>query len=268
VDSINVNITAGNGNRNTGNATLMVSDEAGDPLGGVAIEVSISGNWSGTRNATTDDSGEAGFKTPKVKGLAFIQFCVGLASKAGWSFDIANSILCGDSSGGGSAFGTVGGQVNDAVTGDSISNVAVSTDSGQSGNSDSFGEYSIANVPVGNRNVSVTAGGYDGQNTSATVSESAITTVDFALNESATGGAGSIKGTVYSGAGGKISGVTVQVLGGSSSVTNKGGKYSIQNVPAGSQSVTASRDGYLSQQQFVTVSAGGTVTLTFTLAPE
>jgi hypothetical protein len=61
---------------------------------------------------------------------------------------------------------------------------------------------------------------------------------------------------------------TVQVLGGSSSDTNKGGKYSIQNVPEGTQSVTASRDGYLSQQKFVTVSAGGTVTLTFTLAPE
>ena len=268
VDSINVNITAGNGNRNTGNATLMVSDEAGSPLGGVAVEGRFSGGWNGARNATTDGSGEAGFKTPKVKGLAFIQFCVDLASKAGWSFDIDNSTLCGDSSGGGSAFGTVAGQVTDTVTGNGISNAAASTDSGQSGNSDAFGNYSIANVPVGNRNVSVTAGGYDGQSTAVTVSENTTTTVDFTLDESAAGGAGSIKGTVYSGAGGKLSGVTVQVAGGSSSDTNKGGKYSIQNVPEGSQSVTASRDGYLSQQKFVTVNAGGAVTLNFTLAPK
>jgi len=268
VDSVNVGITSGNGNRNTGNATLMASDEAGNPLGGVAVEGSFSGDTSVTRNATTDGNGEAGFKTPKVKSLASVQFCVDMASKAGWTFDVANSTLCGDSDGGGSAFGTVAGQVTDVVTGDGIPNAAVSTNSGQSGNSDSFGDYSIANVPVGNHDVSVTAGGYDGQTTPATVSENATTTVDFALSESATGGTGTIKGTVYSGAGGKLSGVTVQVLGGSSSVTNKGGKYSIQNVPAGTQSVTASKPGYLSQQKFVDVSAGGSATLNFTLAPQ
>ena len=268
VDTVNVSITVGKGDRNTGDATLMVSDEAGSPLDGVAVEGSFSGNWSGTRNATTDGNGEASFKTPKVKNLAFVQFCVDLASKAGWTFDIANSTLCGDSDASGGAFGTVAGLVTDAATGDGISNAAVSTDSGQSGNSDSFGDYSIADVPVGNRNVSVTAGGYDGQSISETVSEGATAPVDFALNESATGGSGTIKGTVYSGAGGKLSGVTVQVLGGSSSVTNKGGKYSIQNVPEGTQSVTASRVGYLSQQQFVNVSAGGSATLDFLLAPE
>ena len=267
VDAINVSITVGKGNRNTGNATLMVSAESGIPLGDVAIEGSFSGGWSGTRNATTDGNGVADFKTPKVKNLAFIQFCVDLATKAGWSLDIANSTLCGDSDGGGNAFGTVVGQVTNAADGTGIDNAAVSTDSGQSGTSDFQGFYSIENVPVGNRNVSVNASGYDGQNTSATVTENADTTVDFALDESAAGGSGSIKGTCYSSAGGKLSGVTVQVLNGSS-VTNNGGKYTVQNVPAGTQSVTASKDGYVSQQQFVNVNAGGSVTLNFTLAPE
>jgi len=61
--------------------------------------------------------------------------------------------------------------------------------------------------------------------------------------------------------------VTVQVLNGSS-VTNNGGKYTVQNVPEGTQSVTASKDGYVSQQQFVNVNAGSSVTLNFTLDPE
>jgi len=79
---------------------------------------------------------------------------------------------------------------------------------------------------------------------------------------------GSAKGTLYSSARVKLSGVTLQVFGGSSSVTNKGGKFTIQNVTEGWQSVTASKVGYLSQQQFVYVNAGRSVTLDFTLAPE
>ena len=117
------------------------------------------------------------------------------------------------------------------------------------------------------RTVSVTASGYDSQNASASVTESATSTVDFTLSETATGGSGSIKGTVYSSSGGKLSGVTLSVLGGTSSLTNRGGKYTIQNVPAGLQTVTASKAGYTSLEQDVDVLAGGTVNLNFTLSP-
>jgi len=268
VDSINVSITVGKGNRNTGNASLMTLDEDGNPLDGVAVEGSFSDGWNGTRNDTTDGSGEASFKTPKVKNLAFLQFCVDLASKTGWSLDIDNSTLCGDSNGGGSAFGTVAGRVtDDMATPDGISGAVISIDSGQSGNSDSSGYYSIDNVPVGDRNVAVTASSYDGQNKPAAVSENAETIVDFALSQSVAGGAGSIKGTVYLDGDGKLGGVTVHVHDGSSSVTNKGGKYSIQNVPTGWQTVTASKDGFPSQENTVEVIEGGNVTLNFTLDP-
>jgi hypothetical protein len=267
VDSINVSITTGKGNRNTGNAVVTVVKESGGPLDAVAIEGQFSGDSSGTRTGTTDGNGLAGFNTPKVKGLSYIQFCVDLASKTGWELDIESSTLCGDSNGGGSAFGAVAGSITDATSDDGISNAAVTTDTGQSDNSDAFGDYSIANVPVGNRNVAVTVNGYDSQNTAASVTENATTTVDFALNEQATGGAGAIKGTVYSGSA-KLSGVKVQVLGGSSSITNKGGKYIIQNVPAGLHTVTASKTGYPSQQWFVTIISGSNVTQDFTLAPE
>ena len=51
-------------------------------------------------------------------------------------------------------------------------------------------------------------------------------------------------------------------------MTNKGGKHNIQNVPAGPQTVIASKGGYMDQQKGVEVVAGGTVTVNFTLSPE
>jgi hypothetical protein len=267
VDAVNVSIDPGNGNRNTGEAMITVTDGDGDPLDGVAIGGTFSGGWNGTRNGTTDGNGLLLLKTPRVKNLSFVQFCVDNATKAGWGWDIAGSTICGDSDGGGSAFGTVAGRVTDVAT-DGISNAAVSTDSGQSTNTDAFGDYSMANVPVGSRTVSVTASGYESQNAPAGVTEGNTTVVDFTLSETPTGGSGTIKGTVYSSTGGKLSGVTLQVLGGSSSLTNKGGKYTIQNVSAGLQTVTAIKTGYTSLEQDVNVVAGGTVTLNFTLIPE
>lgn len=267
VDSVDVSITPGRGNRNTGVAIVRVSDEAGNPLDAVVIEGIFSDGWSGTRNGTSDSGGQASFNTPRVKNLSFIQFCVDLASKTGWELDVSASTICGDSNGG-SAFGAVAGRITYAVSTNGISNAAISTDTGQSTNSDAFGDYNISNVPVGNRTVSVTASGYESQNTSASVSEAATTTVNFSLNESTSSGAGNIKGTVYSGAGGKLGGATLQVLGGSSSQTNNGGKYTIQNVPAELQTVVASKPDFLSQEMDVLVVAGASVNLNFTLVPE
>ena len=146
--------------------------------------------------------------------------------------------MCGDSDGG-SAFGTIAGRVTDAATGTGITGAGLSTDRGQSGTTDGNGDYSIANVPVGNRTVSVTANGFDPDSRAVSVTEAATSTADFALNASSSGGTGMIKGTVYSSTGGKLGGVQVQVVGGSSANTNKGGKYTIQNVEAGPQTVLA-----------------------------
>jgi choice-of-anchor B domain-containing protein len=267
VDAVNVSIASGNGNRNTGEAVITVTDGDGDPLDGVAISGTFSGGYDGSRGGTTDGDGLLLLKTPKVKNLGFVQFCVDSATKSGWGWDIDDSVICGDSDGGGSAFGTVAGRVTDVAT-DGISNAAVSTDSGQSTNTDAFGDYSMANVPVGSRTVSATASGYESQNAPASVTEGITTPVDFTLSETPTGGSGTIRGKVKSSAGGNLSGVTLQVLGGSSSLSNGGGKYTIQNVSAGLQTVTASKDGYDDLEQDVNVVAGGSVTLNFTLIPQ
>jgi choice-of-anchor B domain-containing protein len=269
VDIVNVSIAAGNGNRNTGEARITVTDGDGEDLGGVAISGTFTGGWNGSRNGTTDGNGPLLLKTPKVKNLDFVQFCVDTATLAGWSWDISNSEICGDSNGGGSAFGSVSGRVTDVVSGIGITNAAVETDTGQATNTDAFGDYSMADVPVGNRTVSVIASGYESQDAQDTVTEGNNTIFDFALSEPPTGGgSGAIKGTVYSSEGGKIGGAMVQVTGGTSSLANKGGKYNIQNVPEGWQTVTASATGFMNQQLNVEVVAGGTVTVNFTLVPK
>jgi hypothetical protein len=268
VDTVIVSIDTGKGNRNRGEALVTVTDGDGNLLDVVAISGTFSGGWSGVRNGITDGFGQLLLQTPRVKNLSFVQFCVDNASSAGWDWNIAGSTICGDSNGGGSAFGSVAGSVTDIITSGGITNAAVSTDTGQSTNTDAFGDYTINNVPVGNRTVSVTASGYEGQNTTAGVTDGNTTIVDFSLSEPVTGGSGAIKGTVYSSGGGKISGVTVQVVGGTSSMTNKGGKYTIQNVPEGLQTVIASKPGFMSQQKDVSAVANATVTLDFTLVPQ
>ncbi len=265
VDAVNVSITTGKGNRNTGHATVMVLNDSSNPLGGVVLEGSFSDGWSGMRNGTTGGDGLLTVNTPKVKNLSFLQFCVESAVLAGWTFDAAGSTLCGDTNGGGSSFGSIEGLVIDFDTMQAIATAGVTIDSGQNGSTDGSGNYSIANVPAGSRTVTVTANGYVGQNKPATVSESAAATVDFELVAATTGGAGSIKGTVYSNGGGKLSGVSIVVEGGFSASTNKGGKYNLQNVAAGTRKLTASKQGYAPQTQDVPVTAGTTVTVNFTL---
>lgn len=83
------------------------------------------------------------------------------------------------------------------------------------------------------------------------------------------GGTGTIKGTVTAAnTGAKLGGVLVTTDTGQSATTNNGGKYTINNVPAGSRTVTASKTGYVTQQQPATVTAGQTTTVNFALVPQ
>jgi choice-of-anchor B domain-containing protein len=263
-----VTVIHGRGSRNNGEAVVVARDAGGSPLAGVAIGGSFSGDWSGAVGGQSDGAGEVVLATPAVKNLGFVAFCVDSAAKAGWTWDSAGSSLCADSNGGGGAAGAVAGRVTIAGTADGISSAAVAADSGQATTTDAFGNYQLAGVPVGNRVISATASGYESQNQAASVTEGATAVVDFALVESPAGGVGAIRGSVHSSSGAKLAGAAVQVTGGSSSLTNNGGKYSIQNVAAGSQTVTASLAGYTPVAQVVNVQAGGSVTLDFTLTPD
>ena len=263
---IDVEVVPAKGRKNLGRATVTVHDEFTSPVVGVDISGTFSGDWSGTGSDKTDINGQIVVDTPAIKNGSSWQFCVNTASKIGWTFDQTSSAswLCGPPP----AVGSITGAVVEEVTGNPIQGAIASADTGQSDSTDSGGNYTLANVLTGNRTVTVNASGYDSALLQVTVSDGNTSTLNFVLTPTATGGgSGTLKGTVKSISGVKLSGVTVQVDGGPSSTTNKGGKYTINNVAEGAQSVTASKPGYVDSTVSVTIIAGSNTTQNFDLTP-
>ena len=77
---------------------------------------------------------------------------------------------------------------------------------------------------------------------------------------------GRIQGVVTDAAtGARLGGVLVETDTGQSTQTNRGGRYTLNDVPVGEHLVTASKDGYVSQDRQVTVSAGEATVADFAL---
>lgn len=168
--------------------------------------------------------------------------------------------------------GTVTGRITDSSTGNAIDGASVVADTGQSAMTDINGDYTLSNVPTGTRTVTASATGFETQqNTNVVVDEDQTTSgVDFALAPSATsGGFGSIKGTVTDSlTGAKLGGVSLTTDTGQSATTNRGGKYTLRDVPEGGANVTATKAGYVTQDGLTVVTAGQTSTLDFPLVPQ
>jgi hypothetical protein len=90
---------------------------------------------------------------------------------------------CDTASGDVTGTGTVSGAVKDIETSAAISGATVTINgTSLSGTTDASGNYTIADVPVGDYTVTASATGYDSQSsTSETVNANATTTVDFSL---------------------------------------------------------------------------------------
>ncbi len=267
IDSISVTAVPVKGPRNRGVATVTIVDEGSSAVGGVAGR--FTGDWSGSRSAVTDSNGQAVFETPPVKHGANWTFCVDSAVLSGWDFDAATGPSCGDT-GGSTTFGAVGGRVTDSSTSLAISGAGVSADTGETTTTDSAGDYTLTPVPTGSRTITVTAAGYVSAQSATTVNDGATgatAILDFALDPGASGGTGTVKGTVTDNNGARLADVSVSTDTGQSALTNPGGKYTIQNVPEGERTVTASKTGFTSGVTAATVSAGSTSTVNFSLVP-
>ena len=265
IKSIDVESQAVNGPRNRGVATVSLETQNGANLEAVAIVGTCSGDWSGSVNGLTDSTGVVVLQTPPIKNGSSWTFCIDSATTAFATFDPAGPD-CG-SNVGPSTFGEVAGVVTDSVTAAPIGGATVSADSGQSDTTDAGGNYMLSSVPTGTRAITASAVGYTINQQTANVTDGGVTVVDFSLIPSGSGGVGTIKGTVTNAGGAKLAGVLVGTDTGHMALTNKGGKYMIQNVPAGDRSVTASKAGFTPEVINVTVNAGSTTTVNFTLSP-
>ena len=261
VDSIQVTVVEGARDRDRAEALTTLIDSSGNPMAGVRVFGQFSGDWSGERNRSSDETGQALTPTPRITGLAFVRFCVLDATLAGWVLDRENSTLCADTDGGITAVGTLAGTVTDLDTAEAIANATVMTDRGQSGTTDGSGEYSLTDVPVGDRNVSTVADGYQPDTRSAVVTEAAVTLLDIALDSGPEVGYGALTGIVKTASGSRLSGVLVNVAGGSTALTNNTGRYLIQNISEGVHQVTFSKQGFVTQTSSVTIRAGANTRL-------
>ena len=225
---------------------------------------------NGVRSGTTDTGGQLVVTTPAVKNGSLWLFCVDTASKASMVFDEAGSaaFLC-DAPPPPETNGSITGIVTDSGNGAPIQGVAVSADTGQGDTTDAAGSYTLTTVPTGSRTVTFNAAGYDSTASSTTVAEDATSTLNVSMTPTPVGGGtGTLKGTVRDNTGSRIRDAVVQVVGGASATTNKGGKYSIQTVAEGQQFVIASHADYSDTNPIaVTITAGATATLDITLNP-
>ncbi len=268
VSSIEVVKVRLSGGRYRAVATVTIVDAGTQPVSDVMVEGTFSGDWSGNVSSATDTNGQANFQTSPVKNGSNWTFCVVDGTKTGWSYNAAANVETCDSTGGISTVGAISGLVTDSVTSFPIAGAGISTDTGESATSDSAGNYTISSVPTGSRTVTASANGYDSQQQQTTVTEGNTSIVNFALIPSTSGGSGTIKGTVTNTGGSRLGGILVQTNTGQSVLTNKSGKYTIQGVPAGNVTVTASGTGYVTQQQVVTLATGQTLTVDFSLASQ
>jgi hypothetical protein len=127
------------------------------------------------------------------------------------------------------------------------------------GATNASGVYSSGWIPIGNYTITSGTG-----TATATVTNGATTSITITQNSGPT--TGTITGTVTNTSGTALSGATVS--NDNISVTTQGnGTYTLANVPAGMQTVTALLTGFQTGTQNVNVTAGGTSTANFSLTP-
>jgi subtilisin family serine protease len=219
---------------------------------------------AGTRTATTDASGK--YTVANVPPGTY----VAVASKEGSQ----NSSLTVNVFSGGTTIanfslsqiltpGSITGSVTDAKDGAAISGAQVSAGT-RTATTDASGKYTVANVPPGTYVVVASKEGY--QNSSLTVNVVSGSTAVANLSLSQIIVTGSITGSVTDAKDGSvIVGATVSD-GTRTALTDATGKYTINDVPAGSYQVVASKEGYQSSSLTVTVLAGATAIANLSLS--
>jgi hypothetical protein len=166
------------------------------------------------------------------------------------------------------AVGTVAGFVRDGVGSPLAGASITTTPGGLSATSNASGAYSLSGVPVGIYQVSASRAGYATETKAGVeVRADEITTVDFTLFPGPP--AGSLSGTVRDTSDRPLSGADVATtVGGYGTSTDAAGSYLLSGIAPGTYTVEASKAGYTPQSQSgVPVTAGGTTTLHFRLAP-
>jgi len=161
-------------------------------------------------------------------------------------------------SGSGSITGSVKTTAGAAIAGASVGY------GGGTATTDANGNYTLTGVPVGTVQLVASASGFQSATQNVTVNGGATSTANFALAAGAAGG--TVTGKITSASSGAIvAGATVSWSGGSTT-SDTSGIYTLTNVTAGTQNITAVKTGYLAHTLATGVTGGATSTLNIPIA--
>jgi thermitase len=239
----------------TGTAT---DAEDGSPIVGATVT-------DGTRTTTTDISGEYTITDVPADNYEVT------ASKSGYySSSLAVNVVSGGTAVANLSLtevilpGSITGSVVDAEDGLPIAGAVVS-DGTKTTTTDALGQYTIADVPAGNHEVTASKEGYESSSLTVTVVSGGITVANLSLNKVIL--PGTITGSVTDAKDGlPVVGVTV-TDGTRTTTTDASGVYTIADVLPGTYQLTASKSGYESSTSTVMVISGGTAVKTLSLTP-
>lgn len=162
-------------------------------------------------------------------------------------------------------YGAIGGVVRNA-SGQLLSGATVIANPGNhTTTSNGNGSYLLTNVPVrADYSVTASKADYAPQTvTGVSVAENQTTTVNFTLDLLPPG---ILSGNVKSVGGRNLAGAMVLLSpGGAFAVTNENGNYTINNLQLGQYTATASKPGFVSSSQGVSIALGQTTTANFSL---
>jgi thermitase len=159
--------------------------------------------------------------------------------------------------------GNITGSVTDAKDGSAIVGATVSDGNGTA-LTDALGSYTIDNVPPGTYQVVASKEGYQSSSLTVSILSGTTAVANLSLNQIIL--PGSITGSVTNAKDGSpIVGATVSD-GNGTALTDALGSYTIDNVPAESYQVMASKEGYQSSSLTVSVLSGTTAIANFSLS--
>ena len=240
---------------NPGNITGTVVDGNGQPLSGATVSAAALSTSSAADGSYALNNLPAGQTTIQASLTGFQSGSTSVNVVAS-ATTTAPAITLVSSSG--SITGSVKTTDGAAIAGASVGY------GGGTATTDANGNYTLSGVPVGTVQLVASASGFQSVTQSVAVNGGATSTANFTLAAAPAGGTVTGKITNISN-GAILAGATVSWSGGSTT-SNTSGIYTLTNVAAGTQNITASANGYLPRTLSVSVVGGATSTLNIPIA--
>jgi hypothetical protein len=240
---------------NPGNVTGTVVDGNGQPLSGATVSAAGLSTNTAADGSYALNNLPAGQTTIQASLTGFQSGSTTVTVVAATT-TAASAITLVSSSG--SITGSVKNTSGAVIVGASVGY------GGGTATTDANGNYTLTGVPVGTVQLVASASGFQSVTQSVTVNGGATSTANFTLTAAPAGG--TVTGKITNASSGAIvTGATVSWSGGSTT-SNTSGIYTLTNVTAGTQNITATKTGYLSRTLAVGVTGGATSTLNIPIA--